>query len=191
MAQWRRFFERRSPREASEGFELLDLNDGALWDLTLRLMAYNPGDRISASEALQHPAFGRSALSRAVRTAVNAGGEALQVWNLGLAVWLQQPSAGVHRMLWRLGLAMLVSACVGLQAECVYSGGDTSRWLRSVLLLADLLHACLAAERMLSSAQAAPAGARTSCAQSRLTLPDSHGALQYCACPFLRSPAAA
>ena len=69
----------RSPREASEGFELLDLNDGALWDLTLRMMAYQPGDRISAREALQHPAFGRSALSRAVRNATNKAGEVIKV----------------------------------------------------------------------------------------------------------------
>ena len=33
MVAWRRWFERRHARDAAEGFELLDLDDGAMWDL--------------------------------------------------------------------------------------------------------------------------------------------------------------
>ena len=113
MTEWRRFFERRSPREASEGFELLDLNDGALWDLTLRLMAYNPSDRISASDALQHPAFGRSAISRAVQGVLNSTGKALKV------------GVGQHHT--ERGLAgcckMLLSLCSCLWAGWVWRCG--------------------------------------------------------------------
>jgi serine/threonine protein kinase len=38
-----------------EGFELLDLDQGAGWDLLTKLMAYRPSDRLSAAAALDHP----------------------------------------------------------------------------------------------------------------------------------------
>ncbi|KAK9809673.1 hypothetical protein WJX73_003046 [Symbiochloris irregularis] len=57
LQAWRKWYERRNAREAAEGFEMLDLDDGVMWDLCKQLMAYKPGDRISSSKALQHPTF--------------------------------------------------------------------------------------------------------------------------------------
>lgn len=57
LRAWRRDEEKRSPKDVQEAFEMLDLDDGALWDLLCALMAYNPGDRPSAAQALRHPFF--------------------------------------------------------------------------------------------------------------------------------------
>lgn len=58
LAAWRQQMEQRGSREAAQGFELLDLDGGAGWDLLQRLVAYDPGSRLSASQALNHRLFG-------------------------------------------------------------------------------------------------------------------------------------
>jgi len=47
-------------RQYGEGFRILDANDGAGWDLLRKLLAYEPKDRPTAAEALNHPFFGAS-----------------------------------------------------------------------------------------------------------------------------------
>ncbi|GLI62557.1 hypothetical protein VaNZ11_005225 [Volvox africanus] len=59
------------------GFEALDADDGAGWDLLTRLLSYKPSDRPSASEALAHPwltsAPGRAAsMQRSLTSTVEA-----------------------------------------------------------------------------------------------------------------------
>ncbi|EFJ43255.1 hypothetical protein VOLCADRAFT_96564 [Volvox carteri f. nagariensis] len=61
----------------SAGFEALDADGGAGWDLLTRLMSYRPTDRPSASEALAHPwltsAPGRAAsMQRSLTSSVEA-----------------------------------------------------------------------------------------------------------------------
>jgi hypothetical protein len=43
------------PKELQEGFEVLEADGGAGWDLLTKLMAYKPSDRLTAAAALQHP----------------------------------------------------------------------------------------------------------------------------------------
>ena len=43
------------PRDLAEGFEVLDADGGAGWDLAKRLVAYKPGARLTAAAALRHP----------------------------------------------------------------------------------------------------------------------------------------
>ncbi len=50
--------ERRNSREYTEGFAMLDLDDGAPWDLVCSLMQAAPRKRLSASAAAAHPALG-------------------------------------------------------------------------------------------------------------------------------------
>eukprot|EP00803_Ostreobium_quekettii_P001794 evm.model.scf_816.3 EVM.evm.TU.scf_816.3 scf_816:24362-31618(-) len=58
MKAWRKLMEGKNNREYTEGFELLDMNGRAGWDLVRRLLAYNPRKRPSASDALGHRWFG-------------------------------------------------------------------------------------------------------------------------------------
>ena len=51
-------------RDYAEGFQMMDMDNGALWDLTKRLMAYDPSKRLSAAAALRHEAFGRGAVGQ-------------------------------------------------------------------------------------------------------------------------------
>jgi len=48
----------------AEGFDILDLDDGAGWKLVCSLMVYKPVDRIYASEALLSPFFNSTGSSR-------------------------------------------------------------------------------------------------------------------------------
>jgi hypothetical protein len=45
LGAWRKQEGKRPSREIQEGLDLLDLDNGAPWDLLCSLMAYNPRDR--------------------------------------------------------------------------------------------------------------------------------------------------
>ena len=45
-------------KDYAEGFQMMDMDNGAMWDLTKQLMAYDPSKRLSAPAALRHEAFG-------------------------------------------------------------------------------------------------------------------------------------
>ena len=65
LDRWRRVvLSKRPSKEYLEGFQILDMDNGALWDLLKQLMAYEPSKRLSAAKALQHPAFGTGLLGR-------------------------------------------------------------------------------------------------------------------------------
>jgi len=55
---WRQQMEQKGSRETAEGFQLLDLEGGAGWDLLCRLVTYDPARRLSAAEAFSHRLFG-------------------------------------------------------------------------------------------------------------------------------------
>eukprot|EP00469_Lotharella_globosa_P017453 CAMPEP_0167821146 /NCGR_PEP_ID=MMETSP0112_2-20121227/6595_1 /TAXON_ID=91324 /ORGANISM="Lotharella globosa, Strain CCCM811" /LENGTH=627 /DNA_ID=CAMNT_0007722003 /DNA_START=2278 /DNA_END=4161 /DNA_ORIENTATION=- len=57
LDKWRK---QEKGRQYDEGFKILDANDGAGWDLLRKLLAYEPKDRPTAAEALNHPFFGAS-----------------------------------------------------------------------------------------------------------------------------------
>lgn len=61
LDQWRSAIlaKRVLSREYTEGFQMMDMDNGALWDLTKQLMAYEPSKRLSAASALTHEAFGK------------------------------------------------------------------------------------------------------------------------------------
>lgn len=53
-------YPRGLPKDLEEGFQLLDSEGGAGWDLAAQLVAYNPDDRPTASQALVHPFIANS-----------------------------------------------------------------------------------------------------------------------------------
>jgi len=55
LRRWR--LEEEGKKGFAEGFELLDLDDGAGWELLCSLMAYKPTDRLTAAGALASPFF--------------------------------------------------------------------------------------------------------------------------------------
>ena len=65
LDRWRQaLMSKRPSRDYVEGFQLLDLDDGAMWSLLKQLMAYEPNKRLTAAKALQHPAFGTGLIGR-------------------------------------------------------------------------------------------------------------------------------
>jgi len=60
-----------------EGFRVLDANNGAGWDLLKRLLAYDPKERPSAAEALNHPFFGERNVMGMVATLFSSTGKVL------------------------------------------------------------------------------------------------------------------
>lgn len=59
LDRWRKaILSKRASRDYIEGFQLLDMNNKAMWDLLKQLMAYEPNKRLTAAAALQHQAFG-------------------------------------------------------------------------------------------------------------------------------------
>lgn len=55
IVAWRETVSRKSMnKELKEGFEMLDMDDGAGWDLMKRLLSYEPSNRPSAASALRH-----------------------------------------------------------------------------------------------------------------------------------------
>ncbi|KAF6258518.1 kinase-like domain-containing protein [Scenedesmus sp. NREL 46B-D3] len=58
LPAWKREVIRKHPRglpkEYEEGFEVLEAEEGAGWDLACQLVSYNPNDRPTAGEALLH-----------------------------------------------------------------------------------------------------------------------------------------
>ena len=65
LDKWRKaILSKRPSREFVEGFQLADLDNGAVWDLLKLLTAYDPGRRLSAAAALRHPAFGTGLVGR-------------------------------------------------------------------------------------------------------------------------------
>ena len=66
--------ERRGGRDFVEGFEVLDLEGGAGWDLVVALMQKEPRKRLSAEAALGSPLFGSSAISRSLGAVLSRAG---------------------------------------------------------------------------------------------------------------------
>lgn len=65
LDRWRKaILSKRPSKEYLEGFQIADMDDGAMWDLLKQLTAYSPGKRLSAAAALRHPAFGTGLLGR-------------------------------------------------------------------------------------------------------------------------------
>eukprot|EP01026_Neomeris_dumetosa_P011371 TRINITY_DN1408_c1_g2_i3.p1 TRINITY_DN1408_c1_g2~~TRINITY_DN1408_c1_g2_i3.p1 ORF type:complete len:362 (+),score=48.19 TRINITY_DN1408_c1_g2_i3:244-1329(+) len=64
IQKWREFMAKKSSRDYKEGFELLDMYDGAGWDLLCELLQPEPEDRPSAAAAMNHRfVTGNNALS--------------------------------------------------------------------------------------------------------------------------------
>ena len=71
----RRAQARRGGRDFAEGFEVLDLEGGAAWELAVALMQKAPRKRLGAEAALGSPLFGTSALGRSLGRALSAAGD--------------------------------------------------------------------------------------------------------------------
>eukprot|EP01025_Chloroclados_australasicus_P025117 TRINITY_DN2509_c0_g2_i1.p1 TRINITY_DN2509_c0_g2~~TRINITY_DN2509_c0_g2_i1.p1 ORF type:complete len:637 (-),score=76.78 TRINITY_DN2509_c0_g2_i1:453-2249(-) len=54
ISKWRESMEKRGGREYKEGFQLLDMDDGAGWELLCQLLQPEPEDRPSAAAACNH-----------------------------------------------------------------------------------------------------------------------------------------
>jgi hypothetical protein len=80
LDKWRRsILSKRPSRDYLDGFQMLDLDDRALWDLLKQLMAYQPSKRLSAAGALRHRAFGTGLVSRLNGVLSDVGNVADQV----------------------------------------------------------------------------------------------------------------
>lgn len=65
LDKWRKsILSKRPSREYVEGFQVADMDNGAMWDLLKLLTAYDPSKRLSAAAALRHPAFGTGLIGR-------------------------------------------------------------------------------------------------------------------------------
>ena len=73
--QARRAQARRGGRDFAEGFEVLDLEGGAAWEVVVALMQKAPRKRLGAEAALGSPLFGTSALGRSLGRALSAAGD--------------------------------------------------------------------------------------------------------------------
>lgn len=60
--------QKKGVKEYEEGFEVLDLDNGAAWDLICQLLEYEPTRRTSAAAALSHPLFGGGTLAAVANT---------------------------------------------------------------------------------------------------------------------------
>eukprot|EP01023_Acetabularia_acetabulum_P009110 TRINITY_DN14028_c0_g1_i1.p1 TRINITY_DN14028_c0_g1~~TRINITY_DN14028_c0_g1_i1.p1 ORF type:complete len:585 (-),score=71.46 TRINITY_DN14028_c0_g1_i1:332-2086(-) len=54
IESWRKFIEKKSSKDYKEGFQLLDMDNGAGWELLCQLMSAEPEDRPSAFAAANH-----------------------------------------------------------------------------------------------------------------------------------------
>lgn len=84
LRKWRREETKRlgsnlSKDPLNEGFELLDLNGGAGWELLCSLMAYKPNDRLSAAEALLSPWLGGRTITSPIASVLAAGTTSLRL----------------------------------------------------------------------------------------------------------------
>ncbi|KAK9909952.1 hypothetical protein WJX75_009980 [Coccomyxa subellipsoidea] len=95
MQAWRAQQERRNSREYAEGFAMLDLDDGAPWDLVCSLMQAAPRKRLSASAAAAHPALGGGITAALNSLSRRAGDAADKV--LGTDTWLEGGLSGSQR----------------------------------------------------------------------------------------------
>jgi len=85
LDKWRRsILSKRPSKEYLEGFQMLDLDERALWDLLKQLMAYEPSRRLSAAGALRHRAFRTGLVGRLTGVLSNVGNVADQVRSLSL-----------------------------------------------------------------------------------------------------------
>jgi len=57
LEKWRAVVEKSNGKEFKEGFQLLDLENGAGWDLLKKLLVFSPFKRPSAAQALGHRLF--------------------------------------------------------------------------------------------------------------------------------------
>jgi len=53
LAKWRSVVEKSNSKDFREGFQLLDLDDQAGWEFVKKVMAFEPGQRPSAAQALR------------------------------------------------------------------------------------------------------------------------------------------
>ncbi|PRW20521.1 Serine threonine- kinase chloroplastic [Chlorella sorokiniana] len=58
LNRWRAAMEARGDKAFTEGFAILDADNGTGWDLLCNLIRYEPRQRLSAAAALAHPWFG-------------------------------------------------------------------------------------------------------------------------------------
>lgn len=94
MEAWRSWFLRRHAKDAAEGFEVLNLDNGIMWDLCKLLMKYKPSERVSAPAALQHGVFNPLAPTRAFAKIAELAGAASNAIGGG---WLADALGGGTR----------------------------------------------------------------------------------------------
>ena len=100
MDAWRRFFERRHPRDAAEGFEVLDLDNGAMWDLCrcalplvlLKDLAVHACMRASSCACLDTSVHGRAVYASLVHARCHPSSDVTQTTAMRMlhAVLLQR-----------------------------------------------------------------------------------------------------
>ncbi|KAK9816689.1 hypothetical protein WJX72_003731 [[Myrmecia] bisecta] len=84
---WRAFQEKRGAKDFLESFAMVDLDDGAAWDLLRQLVVYVPKKRLSARAALRHRWFGGGLLGKLTIALARVGDVADQV--VGNDSWLE------------------------------------------------------------------------------------------------------
>ena len=87
LDKWRRaILSKRPSKEYIEGFQIADMDNGAMWSLLKLLTAYDPSKRLSAAAALRHPAFGTGLIGRLNVVLSSVGSATDKVRNLRICM---------------------------------------------------------------------------------------------------------
>ena len=166
LDKWRRsILSKRPSREYVEGFQVADMDNGAMWDLLKLLTAYDPSRRLTAAAALRHPAFGTGLVGRlnVLLSSVGNATDKVTVPVLGRSISLQTVQlpgmiCGCHRitavskLMYKHDLPQLhVNAC-GFESQSNGCGRVLGRCIR-LSSFTSKQQICSHLQRHLSSAQ--------------------------------------
>eukprot|EP00873_Tetraselmis_striata_P010150 jgi/Tetstr1/430414/TSEL_020224.t1 len=76
LRRWRAGEEAKFNKDMKDAMAVVDADGGQMWNLLTKLVVYRPGDRLSASQALSHPALGKTGILTPLKGAASELGRA-------------------------------------------------------------------------------------------------------------------
>ncbi|WIA41568.1 hypothetical protein OEZ86_008933 [Tetradesmus obliquus] len=135
LPAWKREVVRKHPRglpkDLEEGFEVLEAEGGAGWDLACQLVSYNPSDRPTAGEALLHRWFEQMPVVAGAATPSGTG-SVLVTSSVAAATAVRSISNSVGSTVGTVGKRVTEALPTGLLEEAFIHNsqeGLTEAWL--------------------------------------------------------------